>query len=144
MSNGEGSQAAQGEAEGNEGLAKEENTKVEQLREKQNIVKRKPPSSLEEDNVVKRRPPERENLLKRKVRFFAAGNNEIKRRPHERPEGGKGKLHSLCKQVQEQRRYPGEIVTKKVEGPVPVHLATQRQPTTDKPFWKAKSLPTAK
>ncbi|GFQ99364.1 hypothetical protein TNCT_62641 [Trichonephila clavata] len=57
---------------------------------------------------------------------------KLKDGPKEAKSGGGGKLHNLYKVVQEKRRYSGDIVTKKVEVPVPVNLATQWQPTNDK------------
>ncbi|GFY78571.1 hypothetical protein TNIN_173511 [Trichonephila inaurata madagascariensis] len=71
-------------------------TESKRLPEKQNIVKRRAPSSLQEDKRVKNDP---------------MGVTS----------GGKGQLHSHYNRVQGQRRYPGEISTRKVKDPEREH-----------------------
>ncbi|GFR20956.1 hypothetical protein TNCT_568071 [Trichonephila clavata] len=65
---------------------------------------------------------------------------KLKDNPVGATSGGRNKLHSLYKQVQEPRRYPGNIRTKKADDPVLINLATLRQPTTDKPYLEGQVL----
>ncbi|GFU64307.1 hypothetical protein TNCV_3781181 [Trichonephila clavipes] len=69
-SSDEGSREAQGEADGREGLAREENTKVEQLRGKKKCSESSSTlhSEMQQQEAaskIKRRPQEKQNALKR-------------------------------------------------------------------------------
>ncbi|GFY64510.1 hypothetical protein TNIN_114461 [Trichonephila inaurata madagascariensis] len=78
-SNGERSRAAQGEAEGNEGLAREESTEVEQLQGKRRRSERSASTirnrerQHHNENKSKRRLPERQNIIKKTTFFSGRG-----------------------------------------------------------------------
>ncbi|GFV77211.1 hypothetical protein TNCV_444411 [Trichonephila clavipes] len=108
-----------------------------------NTLKSKLPSSLQEDRVVKRRPPKRQNLLRSPPSSLQEDRDDRMRVTS----GRKGQLHSHCNQVQGQRGDPIEISTEKVGDPelkqrkqnprrnqkpcqedeVPIHFAAERE-----------------
>ncbi|GFY55220.1 hypothetical protein TNIN_207251 [Trichonephila inaurata madagascariensis] len=86
-STGEGLRATQGEAEGSEGLIREESTEVEQLRGKRRSVGSCSTISNRErqhhnENKVKRRLPEKQNIVKRRAPSSQQEDKEVNKPPH--------------------------------------------------------------